>query len=169
MTGRCRCRRYRRFFFFFSPCSTSVYVRQRSQQRIWRPAQIGILLLSLQQRNLELDPLTWQMETATKERTSSSTAYVYNSFPYSSFERCVIIYPLRVNESVTAALSDHWGVEKCRKISVGSQESAPSTHPKLVYSAFNVSPRPFLLCIYADWWIFCVSIPNSRCLSAHRW
>lgn len=61
-------------------CLTSAYVRDRSQQRIWRPAQIGILLLSLQQRNQELGELTWQMETSTKERTSSSITYVRNQF-----------------------------------------------------------------------------------------
>lgn len=49
-----------------------------SQQRTWRPARIGIPLLSPQQRSQEPECPTWQTETATKGKTSSSETYVGN-------------------------------------------------------------------------------------------
>lgn len=65
---------------FASLVSTSAYVKPFPQQRIWRPTRIRIHLLSLPQRSQTPDSPTWQAETATRERTSSSVTYVCRPF-----------------------------------------------------------------------------------------
>lgn len=87
--------------------SANFRLRQSlSQHGIWRPAQIGILLLSPPQRSPEPDRATWQTATATRERTSSSVTQVHgrSSGFQSGARRFISVFSERGGEA--ASLSD---------------------------------------------------------------
>lgn len=158
MAGRCRCSRYRFFAVF--------YFRQR------QTALTTENMAASSDRNPPPFPAT---EESGAERTDMADGdsdegediFVNNvclQFFSVIFERSVIIYPLRLNEPVTAALSDQ----------TGCQERSENIFFKQQKWLFNLSQMCFLRkilnldCMYSQA-LFAVFIPNGRCLSTHQW